>query len=110
GGDLIEKDDCRALRALAGDVGLSLTRVLPGGFRYYTGLPGRRGRMRAGSEMFDVLRERLRPEIDAFTRAGQSLTSGVARSLAGRTALDWARTARGAREAIAATEALRGFF
>lgn len=66
--------------------------------------------MRAGSEMFDVLRERLRPEIDAFTRAGQSLTSGMARALAGRTALEWARTVRGPREAIAATEALRGFF
>lgn len=110
GGDLIEKDDCRATRALAGAMDLALTRVLPGGFRYYTGSPGRRGRMRAGSEMFDVLRERLRPEIDAFRRAGQSPTSGMARALAGRTALDWARTARGAREAIAAAEALRGFF
>lgn len=110
GGDLIEKDDCRAIRALAEAMGLSLTRVLPGSFRYYTGSPGRRGRMRDGSEMFDVLRRRLRPEIDAFTRAGQSLTSGVARALAARTALEWARSARGPREAVAATEALRGFF
>lgn len=110
GGDLIEKEDCRAMRILADAMNLSLTRVLPGGFRYYTGAPGTRGTMRGGHEMFDVLRERLQREIDAYCRSGENMASGTARALATRTALDWARTARGAREAVAAVEALRGFF
>jgi monoamine oxidase len=110
GGDLIEEGDRKAIGALAAEMGLALVRVLPGGFRYYPGRASHRGAMRSGREMFDGLRQRLAPEIAAFARAGEVPTSGIGRALAARTALEWAASTPRPAAAVAAVEALRGFF
>src|SRR5687768_12506784 len=110
GGDIIEEDDRDAIKALAGEMQLSLRRVLPGGFHYYSGTVNGGGTLGSGHRMFEQLRELLRPEIDALKRAETMPTSAIAQAVSRRSALDWARASRRPREAVAAVESLRGFF
>lgn len=110
GGELIEEDDKDAITAMAGELGLTLQRVLPGGFRYYAGKAAGPAHLASGKRMFDRLRELLRAEIDALARAESLPSSAIARRLGSESALDWARRSRAPREAVAAVESLRGFF
>jgi monoamine oxidase len=110
GGDIIEDENRDAIGAVAGALGLSLRRVLPGGFRYHTGAPGRGDTLIPGRRLFEGLRELLQDEIAALKRAESNPASAIAQSLGRRSALDWARAVRRPRQAVAAVQSLRGFF
>lgn len=110
GGDLIEEESRDAIGAVARETGLRLQHVLAGGFKCYQSRSPNGGAFAAGHVMFETLRDLLRGEIDAFNRAEGLPSSGVAQTLATQSALQWARHSKSPSKAIAAVEALRGFF
>lgn len=110
GGEIIEEEGHDAIGLVAGELGLTLTRILPGGFRYYSGSERGPGHLDSGKKMFDELRGLLRPQIDALGRAEQAPCSAIVQSLGQQSALDWARRSARPRAAVAAVESLRGFF
>lgn len=110
GGELIEEEGREAIGAVAAELNLRMQHVLPGGFKYYEARTPNGGSFAPGREMFDRLRRLLREEIEALKRAEDVPLSAIVTSLARHSALDWARRSRRPAQAVAAVEALRGFF
>lgn len=110
GGEIIEEEGKDAITALATELGLTLTRILRGGFHYHAGRSTRTATLMPGKALFGRLSDLLRDEIDALGRAESVPTSAIVQALGARSALDWARASRRPAEAVAAVESLRGFF
>lgn len=110
GGEIIEEAGKDAIAALATELGLTLARILRGGFHYHSGRSTRTATLMPGKALFGRMADLLRDEVDALGRAESVPTSAIVQALGARSALDWARASRRPAEAVAAVESLRGFF
>jgi monoamine oxidase len=110
GGDMIDEDH-HALRGLAAELNLPMTRILRGGFGYVrtdaTGQPRivARTAMRGWDRLADALRDQTTP----YKRAEQRWDSPIAVSIARRSVAAWLDAA-GDEELRATAIGLRGFF
>lgn len=111
GADLIETDH-DAIRRLAGQVGLSLTPVLEGGFAFV-----RRDSRRYPSNPVSIARgfwpeiaKLCEPWVRAYRLTEQRWDGPIARVLANQSVADWLDQIRADRRIRAAVQGMRGFF
>ena len=111
GADLIETDH-DAIRRLAGQLGLSLRPVLPGGFAFV-----RRDSRRYPSKPVSIARglwpkiaKLCEPWVRAYRLTEQRWDGPIAQALANRSVADWLDQIRADREIRAGVQGMRGFF
>lgn len=111
GGDMIDESQ-REIRTLCAELGLSLTRILRGGFGYVRADPSGRPRIvaRNAARGWDRLAERLRDEIRPYCLAEQRWDSPIAADLARRSVAHWLDDVHADDGLRATTAGLRGFF
>jgi len=111
GGDMIDEDQ-HGIRDLAGELGLTLTRILRGGFGYVRadahGKPRivARTAMRGWERLAHDLHDLIVPYARAERRWDTPITAGIAR----RSVASWLDAAKADDEVRAAATGLRGFF
>ena len=111
GGDMIDEDQT-AIRELAAEVGVKLTRILKGGFGYVRADQTGRAKIVARNAMRGW--ERLTAELRSITRpyilAERRWDSPIAAELARRSVAAWLDQVKGDPELRATAAGLRGFF
>jgi monoamine oxidase len=111
GGDMIDEAQIEIL-SLTKELGLSVRRILRGGFGYARIDGAGRTRIAAGQAAggWNMLHERLRPLTHLYRLAEQRWDSPIAASLARRSVGQWLDEARADQELRATATGLRGFF
>jgi monoamine oxidase len=111
GGDMIDEGQ-QEIRALAGQVGLKLTRILRGGFGYVRvdGLGKQQIVERNVARGWDRLADALDDETTPYKRADRRWDSPVTTRIARRSVANWLDETRADAELRAAATGLRGFF
>jgi monoamine oxidase len=109
GADLIEGEQHR-VRTLAQDLGLSLVRILRGGWGFYGPDARGRRRLKGGPSAWEILPRLLSPEAHDFKLAEGRWDSAIARRLAGQSVARWLEDLRVAPRVRASVRAFRGFF
>ena len=111
GGDLIDESQ-HEIRRVAKQLGLRLTRILPGGFGYARA--DAQGRIRAVGRRaalgWDRLSERLSGALEPYRLAEQRWDSPIAADLARLSVADWLDAIRADDELRQTATGLRGFF
>jgi monoamine oxidase len=105
GADLIEGTQTELLR-LAKELGCEPTRVLRGGFGYYTTA---KRKTESGPKAWERIQSLLQDEIRAYRVSEQRWHTGVARELARKSVADWLAT-QNDEELARVAVGLRGFF
>ena len=112
GGDLIDTDH-EAIRRLAGQLGLSLTPVLRGGFAFARGGSQQRLSSKPVSivrRLWSQIAKLCEPWIRAYRLTEQRWDGPIARSLAGQSVAEWLDQVRADRQIRTALQGMRGFF
>jgi monoamine oxidase len=111
GGDLIDEDH-NEIRALAGQVGLKLTRILRGGFGFVSlDGSGKPQIMHRGARVgWDRLADVLEDETTPYKRAERRWDTPVTARIARRSVARWLDETRADAELRATATGLRGFF
>ena len=111
GGDMIDESQTE-IRTLAGELGLTLTRILRGGFGYVRrNGPGRPHVMARHAEGgWDALAGRLEHLARLYRLAEQRWDSPIAADLARRSVAQWLDSVNADHELRATATGLRGFF
>src|SRR5438128_8747462 len=107
GADLIE-DDQKEIRALAGQLGLQLVEILPGGFTGIREVAG--GRRIRGRRVWADLARRLAPEIRSLCLSEQRWDGAVAQAIGRESVAAWLQRTKAPKDVRAMATALRGFF
>jgi monoamine oxidase len=110
GGELIDEDQ-QALIDLVEDVGLSLVRVLEGGWSAYrTRADGSHGRVGSVERAWQRLGRLLEHDVALFHAAEKRLDSRVATSLASESVAGWLARIKAPSDVHGIAESLAGFF
>src|SRR5918994_5257583 len=109
GGEFIDQSH-DAVRELAREFGLQLTRVIRGGFGLALEVNGRLRIHKTQKPIWQAFKRALQQDADAFEETGCDWTSSIASALARRSVDDLLRARRASAEVHAMAEALRGFF
>ncbi|HEY2152984.1 MAG TPA: NAD(P)/FAD-dependent oxidoreductase [Vicinamibacterales bacterium] len=111
GGDMIDEDH-RALRELAGAVGVKMTRVLRGGFGYVQTDTAGKPRIvpRAATRGWDRLAGELRDLITPYMLAERRWDTPITADIARRSVASWLDQVKGDADLRATLTGLRGFF
>jgi monoamine oxidase len=109
GGEFIDGSH-EAMRTLARDLGLKLTRVIRGGFGLALEINGRMRIHNSQQSIWRGFKRALAQDVDAFERAGCDWNSTIAQALAKRSLDELLRTRRASADVLAMAAALRGFF
>lgn len=111
GGDLIDTNH-DAIRRLAGQLGLSLTPVLRGGFAFVCRGPRRRPSMRVAIArgLWPEIAKLCAPWVRAYRLAEQRWDGPIARILARQSVAEWLDQVRADRQIRAGLQSMRGFF
>ena len=111
GGDMIDEAQTE-IRALAGELGLKLTRILRDGFGYARSDAAGRTRLTNGNAArgWDALSERLAGLTRQYRLAEQRWDSPITADLARRSVAQWLDEVRADRDLRATATGLRGFF
>jgi monoamine oxidase len=111
GGDMIDEEQ-HAIRELAGEVGLSVTRILRGGFGYVRTDNGGKPRIVSRSALrgWDRLSGALGDFTVPYKRAEQRWDSPITAQIGRRSVAAWLEQSRADEELRATATGLRGFF
>jgi monoamine oxidase len=111
GGDMIDEAQ-HEIRALAGELGLKLTRILRGGFGYARADPAAGVRIvtRGAVKGWDRLARELAPLIRRYKLAEQRWDSPIALDIARRSVAMWLDDVNADEELRTSATGLRGFF
>jgi monoamine oxidase len=111
GGDMID-DGQSEIRALAGELGLKMTRILRGSFGYVRDTPSGRPRIvhRMAGRGWDLLDERLQPAIKPYKLGERRWDTPIASRIARRSVAAWLDEANADEELRTTATGLRGFF
>jgi len=111
GADMIDEGQ-DAIRSLVSEVGLSLTRILRGGFGYVRAVDGRRPAIVGRSAMrgWDRLSRELEDFTTPYRRAERRWDTPIATDIGRRSVASWLDERRADAELRATATGLRGFF
>jgi len=111
GGDLIDEPQ-HEIRQLAGELGLTLTKILRGGFAYVRTDGAGRAQIagRQSSRGWDRLAQALEPWSRRYRLAEQRWDSPIAAAIAGRSVAQWLDEIHADQELRTTALGLRGFF
>ena len=111
GGDMIDAGQ-DAIRQLAGELGLKLTRILRGGFGYVRATNGGEPKMTGRNAMrgWERLAHELDPFITMYKRAEQRWDSPIAAEIGRRSVAAWLDETNADAELRATAKGMRGFF
>jgi len=107
GADFIEEGQ-KEIRALAGQLGLRLVEILPGGFTGIREVAG--GRRIRGRRVWADLARRLGPEIRSLCLNEQRWDGAVAQAIGRESVAAWLERTKAPKDVRAMAMALRGFF
>ena len=108
GADLIDGNQTE-IRTLAGQLGLTLVEILPGGFTGIRQDGAARRRVRGRNVWYELAR-RLAPEIRSFCLSERRWDGAVARAIGRESVAAWLDRIRASKDMRAMATALRGFF
>lgn len=109
GGEFID-DSHEEIRSLARNLGLQLTRVIPGGFGLALEVNGKLRLHPSQQKIWRAFKRALQDEAEAFEAADCNWNSTIAAGLARLSLDELLRARRASRDLIAMAAAMRGFF